>query len=177
MKVFWRNGFSGISYADLKEAPGLNKSSLYNAFGDKDLLYLRCLERFAEGHGERLRKRLSAARLEDAVGGFFDELIGRFRRADLPAGCLTTGAALELGGNHDTAGTCIRNQMRELENLFHQRLDQAVRDGELPGDKEREGKQRKRPKRIAGLSQIRNNRGRWLEMTMNRRLLPMSPAR
>ena len=132
MERFWRSGFNGTSYADLMEATGLNKSSLYNAFGDKQALYRRCLERFAEVHGEKLRKRLRAERLEDAIGGFFDELIDRFRRPDLPAGCMMTAAALDLGGDHATAGQCIRDQMRDLESLIRRRLDQAVQEGDLP---------------------------------------------
>ena len=134
MKVFWQNGFSATSYPDLMEATGLNKSSLYNAFGDKQTLYRRCLDRFAEVHGEKLRMRLNAERLEDAIGGFFDELIDRFRRPDLPGGCMVTAAALELGSNSDTAGSCIRDQMRELDSLFRQRLERAVRERELPGN-------------------------------------------
>ena len=39
MNVFWQNGFSATSYPELMEATGLNKSSLYNAFGDKQALY------------------------------------------------------------------------------------------------------------------------------------------
>ena len=134
MKVFWQSGYSGTSYPDLMQATGLNKSSLYNAFGDKQALYLRCLERFTEVHGERLWRHLDEQRLEDAVGGFFDELIGRFRRPDLPGGCMMTAAALELGGEHDLAGACIRDRMRELESLLRRRLDRAVRDGDLPAN-------------------------------------------
>ena len=134
MKVFWASGYSGTSYPDLMRATGLNKSSLYNAFGDKRALYLRCLERFTEIHGERLRRRLDAQRIEDAIGGFFDELIGRFRRPDLPGGCMMTAAALELGGDRDTTGACIRDQMRALESLLRRRLDRAVSDRELPGN-------------------------------------------
>ena len=96
MEMFWRNGFSGTSYPDLMRATGLNKSLLYNAFGDKQALYLRCLERFAEVHDEKLRRRLDAQRLEDAVGGFFDELLDRFRQPDLPGGCMLTAAALSI---------------------------------------------------------------------------------
>ena len=134
MEIFWRNGFSGTSYPDLMEATGLNKSSLYNTFGDKQALYRRCLEHFAAVHGEKLRKRLNAERLKDAVGGFFDELTDRFQRPDLPGGCMLTAAALELGGEDATAGPCIRNQMRDLERLFRRRLDRAVDEGELPGN-------------------------------------------
>lgn len=134
MKVFWERGFSGTSYPELMRVSGLNKSSLYNAFGDKRKLYLRCLERFTQVHGESLRRRLDEHRLEDAIGGFFDELIGRFRRTDLPGGCMMTAAALELGGDPDAAGACVRDGMRELEGLLRRRLDRAVRDGDLPGN-------------------------------------------
>jgi AcrR family transcriptional regulator len=134
MQVFWRNGFSGTSYPDLMAATGLNKSSIYNAFGDKQALYRRCLDRFARVHGERLRTRLEAPGLADAVGGFFDQLIERFRCPDLPDGCMMTAAALELGGRDVTVGDRIRDQMRDLERLFRQRLDQAVGDAELPED-------------------------------------------
>lgn len=134
MQVFWESGYSGTSYPELMRATGLNKSSLYNAFGDKQALYLRCLERYTEVHGERLRRHLDAKRLDAAIGGFFDELIGRFRRPDLPAGCMMTAAALELGGADDMAGRCIRDRMRELESLLRRRLDRAVRDGELPAN-------------------------------------------
>lgn len=132
MRVFWQSGYSGTSYPELMAATGLNKSSLYNAFGDKQSLYRQCLEHYAKVHGEKQRKRLDAERLEDAIGGFFDALIERFRRPDLPGGCMLTAAALELGGDDDMAGDCIRGQMRELEGLFRKRLDRAVRDGELP---------------------------------------------
>lgn len=132
MRAFWRNGFSGTSYPELMQATGLNKSSLYNSFGDKRALYRRCLDRFTEVHGGRLRSRLDAPRVQDAVGGFFDELIGRFSRADLPGGCMMTAAAVELGGDHEDAGPGIRGQMRELESVFRQRLQRAVAEGELP---------------------------------------------
>ena len=78
--------------------------------------------------------RLNAERLEEAIGGFFDELIDRFRRPDLPGGCMVTAAALELGSNTGTAGSCVRDQMRHLEALFRQRLERAVRKRELPGN-------------------------------------------
>lgn len=51
MRVFWSQGFEGTSYAALTQATCLNKSSLYNAFGDKRQLYQRCLARFAVEFG------------------------------------------------------------------------------------------------------------------------------
>lgn len=45
-QLFWRFGFEGTSYADLMEATGLGKGSLYSAFGDKRSLYLKALEAY-----------------------------------------------------------------------------------------------------------------------------------
>lgn len=44
--VFWENGFEGTSYADIIKATGLQKGSLYAAFGDKRALYQQALARY-----------------------------------------------------------------------------------------------------------------------------------
>src|SRR6516162_6182995 len=44
--AFWRAGFSGTSLDDLAAATGMNRPSLYAAFGDKRALYLHALDRY-----------------------------------------------------------------------------------------------------------------------------------
>ena len=51
MDVFWRDGFAATSLDDVSAATGLNRPSLYGAFGDKRALYL-----LAYGH---YRKRMN----------------------------------------------------------------------------------------------------------------------
>ncbi|WP_310618987.1 TetR/AcrR family transcriptional regulator [Flexibacterium corallicola] len=48
MRVFWKKGFAGTSMSDLTDATGLNKPSLYGAFGNKEALFLAGLERYME---------------------------------------------------------------------------------------------------------------------------------
>src|SRR5215510_9913914 len=49
-EVFWKAGYAGTSLDDLVEATGMNRPSLYAAFGDKRDLYLKTLEHYrAEG--------------------------------------------------------------------------------------------------------------------------------
>lgn len=132
MRLFWEQGFEGTSYTDLMRATGLNKSSLYNAFGDKQQLYDRCLARFSDAYGISLREQLEASSLEAAIDGFFAELVARFERPGVPGGCMATAAAFELGGRDPVASRRITEQFERLEQLFEQRCRRAVGDGELP---------------------------------------------
>lgn len=53
LDLFWRNGYEGTSVSDIAEATGVNKPSLYAAFGDKEALYLQALARY----GDQMRER------------------------------------------------------------------------------------------------------------------------
>ena len=46
LRMFWRKGYEGTSYADLTEATGLERPSLYAAFGNKEALFRRALARY-----------------------------------------------------------------------------------------------------------------------------------
>jgi len=45
LEVFWRQGFEGASICDLTAAMGINPPSLYAAFGNKEALCRRALDR------------------------------------------------------------------------------------------------------------------------------------
>ena len=48
LQCFWRLGYHGTSIDDLTAATGLNRASLYNAFGDKEAMFAIALSRYAE---------------------------------------------------------------------------------------------------------------------------------
>lgn len=48
VRVFWSKGFHATSLDDLSEAMGIGRPSMYGAFGDKDAIFMRCLERYVE---------------------------------------------------------------------------------------------------------------------------------
>src|SRR5260370_32013768 len=51
LQVFWRKGYEGASMADLTEAMGITKPSLYAAFGNKEELFRKALDRYVDGPG------------------------------------------------------------------------------------------------------------------------------
>jgi AcrR family transcriptional regulator len=132
LRVFWEKGFEGASYSELTNATGLNKSSLYNAFGDKQALYLKCLERFSQTIAQPEMALLGRPDFADAIAGLFESLVQRMNDAAQPRGCLVTMAALELGGTEGPIGTLIRTDLQKWLSALRARCDRAVRDGELP---------------------------------------------
>src|SRR5690349_23541663 len=58
--AFWRAGYSGTSLDAITAATGMNKPSLYAAFGDKHALYLAALERYWDGAISSIRRIFSA---------------------------------------------------------------------------------------------------------------------
>src|SRR5204862_7915530 len=57
--VFWRRGYEGATLADLTEAMGINRPSLYAAFGSKEELFRKALDRYVEGPAACVREALN----------------------------------------------------------------------------------------------------------------------
>lgn len=98
MVQFWRAGYADTSLDDLSRATGLNRSSIYSSLGDKDSLYLRCLDRYAARYGGQYDQALSEA-AEDplrAVREFFDVTLQRIADPEVPDGCLVAQTAMAI---------------------------------------------------------------------------------
>ncbi|GAB3398648.1 TetR/AcrR family transcriptional regulator [Amycolatopsis echigonensis] len=98
MVQFWRAGYADTSLDDLSKATGLNRSSIYSSLGDKDSLYLRCLDRYATRYGERYEQALSKA-AEDplrAIREFFEVTLNRIADPGVPDGCLVAQTAMAI---------------------------------------------------------------------------------
>ena len=60
MDVFWRDGFAATSLDDVSAATGLNRPSLYGAFGDKRALYLKAYDQYRSRVNEQFRPLFAA---------------------------------------------------------------------------------------------------------------------
>ncbi|PAJ75098.1 TetR family transcriptional regulator [Pseudoalteromonas sp. NBT06-2] len=103
MEVFWRNGYPGTSLSDLTTAMGINKPSLYSAFGNKENLYKSALEKYVEKHGVIHGKYLFSADklLTDRVQDYLISIAEMVTDPKLPSGCFVCISTSEIGG------TCI----------------------------------------------------------------------
>src|SRR5438128_1858311 len=93
MRVFWREGYSGASLRDLTKAIGINRPSLYAAFGDKQALFRQALDRYMSkyaGYVEvALKQSTARAFAERLLLGAADSMC----EGSNPAGCLLVQGA------------------------------------------------------------------------------------
>jgi TetR/AcrR family transcriptional repressor of nem operon len=118
-RVFWTRGFEHSSLDDLCAATGLNRSSLYAAFGDKRALYLKSLARYEAGSVERIRKafedRSPRAGLRVFLAGLIDAIVeGPGRR-----GCFIGNCAAEMARLDRAAAARVKQSLERIEQTFH----------------------------------------------------------
>ena len=131
--LFWERGYAATSVADLTEALGVSRSSLYLAFGSKDTIFAAALTRYAAVELERL-----TAVLREPVNGlaaidaFLGGLVSHLATPRGRLGCLVTNTATELGAVDGTVRTRVTELVASLEGAFRACLLVARTRGDLP---------------------------------------------
>jgi AcrR family transcriptional regulator len=102
MRVFWKKGFVATSINDLTEALGINRPSLYAAFGNKQALFLRALARYGAHYGLPHAGNLLApeeAPLRTRVHSYLLSIARMLTNPELPGGCLFAQTTYEAGSD------------------------------------------------------------------------------
>lgn len=109
LDLFWRKGLAATSMLDLAEATGVQRGSLYNAYGSKDAIFLIAFEAYAERYLDMVREALDKADLHAALTDFFEMVIANMSAGSPARGCLSTRTATE----GDVAGPAVQKRLRE----------------------------------------------------------------
>src|SRR5437868_9158860 len=87
--VFWDRGFAAASLDDIAAATGMNRPSLYGAFGDKREMYLAALRMFSVELGHEMQRALEAPTLREALEAYYVRAIQEYVSGEAgPRGCL-----------------------------------------------------------------------------------------
>ncbi|MGW7751993.1 TetR/AcrR family transcriptional regulator [Streptomyces violaceusniger] len=134
MLVFWKHGYEGASTANLTNAMGISTTSMYAAFGNKEKLFRKVLERYTEGPSAYLARAMEEP---TALGVATAILTGTIRTTTRPAsphGCLGVQSALTVSDS----GQEVRDLLVTWRNdgccRVRERFQRAVDDGDLPPD-------------------------------------------
>ena len=133
--VFTDKGFDGASLDDLAAASGLNRPSLYAAFGDKESLYIRTLEHYGRrghAHAEAILDR--AGPIEERLSAFYAAAIAVYCAVPSSPGCMIVGTAAAAATTHPAIRTAARNLRADLEALLERVFARCVESREMPAD-------------------------------------------
>ena len=130
MLVFWRYGYEGASLADLTEAMGISKPTLYAAFGDKEGLLREALRLYLGLHAEAYTAALDLPTVREVAEAWLRLTGGVRSEPDVPAGCLVVQGAL-VGSE---ASRMIQDELASIRNAGTSQLEQRFQRGKSEGD-------------------------------------------
>ena len=132
LQVFWRRGYEGASMADLTEAMGITKPSLYAAFGNKEELFRKALDRYADGPGGYVQVALAKPTALEVVEHLLFKAADAVTDPDHPPGCLAVQGALSCGEAAESIKQELMTRRANGEQNLRQRFERAVAQGDLP---------------------------------------------
>src|SRR5580700_8309201 len=97
MHLFWRKGFLGTSLSDLTEAMGINRPSLYAAFGNKESLFRKALEHYSKGPSAYLNDALREPNARAVVERLLRGVVDLLTNPHTPTTCMWVHGALSCG--------------------------------------------------------------------------------
>jgi len=131
--AFWTTGYSATSLDDLSEALGMNRPSLYAAFGDKETLYRKALEHYWRLGRDAMREALANDRpVREALLDVYERALSfYFPHRGEARGCFAIGTATSEAVAHPQIRTLLREGLRQLDKEFEARLRAAKARGEI----------------------------------------------
>jgi AcrR family transcriptional regulator len=132
LRVFWEKGFEGASLSDLTEAMGINRPSLYAAFGDKESLFRQVLERYEHGPVAYVAAALAEPTARVAIERMLKGTVAALTRPQSPRGCLYVQGALACGDESSAVRKELAARRAAGELALRKRLKKAKGEGELP---------------------------------------------
>ena len=133
INCFWQRGYEATSMRDLAASMGMSAPSLYNAFGDKQRLFARALERYLDCNArDRLRRLKSSLPPKEAIQRFFAEIVDHSINDREHKGCFLVNSALEVAPHQREIGAVIAKQFGEIEAFLKRCILAAQTDGTTP---------------------------------------------
>lgn len=135
MALFWRKGFEATSIEELVSVSGINRASMYAAFGDKRRLFLAVLDHYlTRVNAERLAILSQGGPATAAIAGFFGAIIAAATGPDRHLGCLITTTLTEVAPTDPEIAAKLQSSLQRIETAFAKTIRRGQDMGEIaPG--------------------------------------------
>lgn len=134
MRVFWKKGFDSTSIADLIESTGLNRGSLYNAYGGKQQLFVKALLNYDQS---RLRALASLEALDNpnmAISKFFDNHVSASVADPDRKGCFLFNTASDVYAHDQQVNQIVTNGIGQIEAFLRRCIEVGQVRGSIRDD-------------------------------------------
>jgi len=132
LQVFWAHGYEGASMAELTEALGINKPSIYAAFGNKEELFHKALGKYLSGPLSYISEAMNQPTARETVETFLTKSAELLTNPNNPRGCMIVQGALTCGKGSNTIQQELIVYRSDLETSFAKRFELAKVQGDLP---------------------------------------------
>lgn len=134
LELFWRHGYEGTSISMLAAAIGVNVPSLYAAFGNKESLFLECVERYSELNGGIYHESFRKKTAREVARSILEGEVELVTRRGAPDGCLMIQGALATSPESESIRKMMAGMRGTAEKWMAGRFERAVDEGDLPPD-------------------------------------------
>jgi TetR/AcrR family transcriptional regulator, transcriptional repressor for nem operon len=131
--VFIANGYNGTSVSMLTEASGLGRQSLYNAFGDKQSLYLKAIECATERHHPVCDSMCNTSSGYEAIELLFRATLDGCTSGDRTQSCIVSAGLLE-GIEEEAIGSKLKECWGGTQHLLETSVRRGQKDGSIRSD-------------------------------------------
>lgn len=132
VQVFWRKGFTGTSTEDIKKATGINESSLYNTFGNKESLFREALALYRDKIMGALATMPHLEKPKETIIKMLRRTARLATTKEGAAGCMLMNSAMELGVEYPEIAEYAKDTYRQMEEWMYQAVLSGQQLGELP---------------------------------------------
>lgn len=132
MQVFWEKGYEAASINDLTSRMGIQRPSLYAAFGGKRELFEAAINKYSQLSIAYIQNSLRhAPTVNEAFRIYLYGIIDGVGGGNTDYGCLCVNTMVELAPHDETFSAFTKDFQMKLANLFQQTIENGIRTGEL----------------------------------------------
>ncbi|MBE7097155.1 TetR/AcrR family transcriptional regulator [Bacillus cereus] len=132
MQLFWEKGYEATSLSDLTSRMGIQRPSIYSAFGDKKELFEAALRRYTTSRASDIRNRLqSHSSVKESFSIFFADVVNEEYAGDLSKGCFCINTMVELAPHDERFEILTREHQMYLAVIFQETIERGIQSGEL----------------------------------------------
>lgn len=134
MHVFWAHGYEGASLATLTEAMGINKPSMYAAFGSKEDLFRKAVQKYISGPASFVAASMKEPTSKQIATRLLTEAAEFLTSCEHPQGCMVIQGALTCGEGSAHIQKEMMAFRHSYESALANRFAQCRSAGDLPED-------------------------------------------